>query len=370
MENQQILNRDVERIIKKQKITHKHIDEQLNTIIQELKMAQTPFQIQERLQAQKPLTKIINANKECYQYMSKLGKNMDKYGQKNVQYGQEEVELNSEQLIDLIKIHLLRDCQYDAYQYLVKETGQITQDLHDYFLENQHIIIEIKQKNLYPAIQWAIQNDNQPLVFQLYKQHFIYLVQTEGKEVAIKFARQNNNFSRFASSNMYEIQQLMTSLLFFDNIKESKYEYLYREENWQYILNMFLNESLKSQDLFNKSEIRTIFYAGALAMPKFIKYYQVSQYPSEINRRRQSEQVHNEIPIEIEIGKEYKFHSTFICPVTREICQPNNPPQLLKCGHVISKESAQKMLQNRDKFKCPTCPIVSTQKDIKDIIFM
>jgi hypothetical protein len=44
-----------------------------------------------------------------------------------------------------------------------------------------------------------------------------------------------------------------------------------------------------------------------------------------------------EVPIDIEIGNEFKFHSIFVCPVDKEICNPNNPPTLLKCNHVISK---------------------------------
>lgn len=53
--------------------------------------------------------------------------------------------------------------------------------------------------------------------------------------------------------------------------------------------------------------------------------------------------ISNDIPIDIEIGREYKYHSFFVCPVSREVTKPDNPPMLLKCGHVISKLSADKM---------------------------
>ena len=43
-----------------------------------------------------------------------------------------------------------------------------------------------------------------------------------------------------------------------------------------------------------------------------------------------------EFPLDIEIGKDFKFHSIFVCPISREISTPENYPMLLKCGHVIS----------------------------------
>jgi len=43
----------------------------------------------------------------------------------------------------------------------------------------------------------------------------------------------------------------------------------------------------------------------------------------------------NEFPIDVEIGKDFKFHSYFVDPVTKQISY--DEPQLLPCGHVISK---------------------------------
>lgn len=46
---------------------------------------------------------------------------------------------------------------------------------------------------------------------------------------------------------------------------------------------------------------------------------------------------HNELPFEINIPNELKYHSIFMCPVTKEISNVLNPPMLLICGHVVSK---------------------------------
>lgn len=87
-------------------------------------------------------------------------------------------------------------------------------------------------------------------------------------------------------------------------------------------------------------------------------------------KARQSETIANEIPIDIEIGKEFKFHSFFVCPVTREVTLPTNPPMLLKCGHVVSQHSVEKMTQNKMKFKCPTCPVESKLSELKQLTFI
>lgn len=44
-----------------------------------------------------------------------------------------------------------------------------------------------------------------------------------------------------------------------------------------------------------------------------------------------------ELPVATDLGKDFQFHSIFVCPVTKEINTPDNPPMLLNCGHVISE---------------------------------
>jgi hypothetical protein len=83
---------------------------------------------------------------------------------------------------------------------------------------------------------------------------------------------------------------------------------------------------------------------------------------------------HAELPIEIDLGEEFRFHDVFICPVSKEasgLCS-SNPPMLLSCGHVVSKTSLAKISRNtnRDgKFKCHTCPILMTVGECNEIKF-
>jgi len=70
--------------------------------------------------------------------------------------------------------------------------------------------------------------------------------------------------------------------------------------------------------------------AGTLAIPK------LSKTLTQIKKVR-LDKSSNELPIQLKLGDEFIHHGIFICPVTRELSEQDNPPMLLKCGHCISK---------------------------------
>ena len=41
-----------------------------------------------------------------------------------------------------------------------------------------------------------------------------------------------------------------------------------------------------------------------------------------------------QLPVEVELGREFTFHSVFACPVARDQSTPDNPPMILPCGRV------------------------------------
>jgi len=116
----------------------------------------------------------------------------------------------------------------------------------------------------------------------------------------------------------------------------------------------------------NISQYSSLFLtitAGTLALPYFIKY-------SDVKETNTHWDVNDRTNINIEIGKPFKFHSIFVCPVSKDIAQPDNPPCLLKCGHVISSHSLKKMTANgRIRFKCPICPKEQKKDEVKPIFF-
>ena len=57
----------------------------------------------------------------------------------------------------------------------------------------------------------------------------------------------------------------------------------------------------------------------------------------------------DELPVEIDVGMECRYHSIFACPILRQQSTDNNPPVRLVCGHVISRDALNK-LANGNKY--------------------
>jgi len=66
-----------------------------------------------------------------------------------------------------------------------------------------------------------------------------------------------------------------------------------------------------------------------------------------------------ELPIEIPVPPENRYHSIFTCPVSKEQSTEANPPMMLTCGHVLAMESVNKLVRNGGRVKCPYCPTES-----------
>lgn len=50
--------------------------------------------------------------------------------------------------------------------------------------------------------------------------------------------------------------------------------------------------------------------------------------------------------IEISLPPENRYHSIFTCPVSKEQSTEHNPPMMISCGHVIAKDSLQKLAKS------------------------
>ena len=104
--------------------------------------------------------------------------------------------------------------------------------------------------------------------------------------------------------------------------------------------------------------------AGSVALPALLKLAAV------LERNGQQLAAVEQLPIELELGPEFVYHSIFACPVSREQATPENPPKLLPCNHVLCEQSIMKIAKSRTRvFKCPYCPMEARADNCRALIF-
>lgn len=52
-----------------------------------------------------------------------------------------------------------------------------------------------------------------------------------------------------------------------------------------------------------------------------------------------------QLPFSIELDNCNKYHSLFLCPVTKEVQTSGDSTVLLSCGHMISKTAQDRIIQ-------------------------
>ncbi|CEL93758.1 unnamed protein product [Vitrella brassicaformis CCMP3155] len=105
-----------------------------------------------------------------------------------------------------------------------------------------------------------------------------------------------------------------------------------------------------------QSPLSVAVCAGMVALPRLMQFQDLMSN-GVAGDRGQEWLTSHQIPIELDLGRPFHFHSHFTCPVTRTQTSSANPPVLLTCGHCISKACLDRISRTaRAKFKCPICP--------------
>eukprot|EP00347_Sterkiella_histriomuscorum_P014886 403359145 len=259
--------------------------------------------------------------------------------------------------------------------------------------------VPIKQEN--PDEQSSIiqMNVNEAqidfLVVGLIREQALQEIQKLDKELQIKNQKllkySQQSMRPFHSKYSQEIHHLMGSLIYLDQLAEyqhtadkspskhsalsphvQQYQDLIKQDNWFSLEQQFMKDYCKVQGLSSESSLLLITKASMLGLPILTKAIQKMNLKNEKAGFSTLNKAHNELPIEIDLGNEFKFHDIFICPVSKEISHSrDNNPMLLSCGHVMSKNSLTKhsraAINRENKFKCHTCPATMTMANVQEI---
>lgn len=303
-------------------------------------------------------SRMISNSKDIGNQIYKFSKALDKKFKFDIGLASDPkaFEGHDEILLKIIVQHLIRQGQFDLAKTFSEEAKiQFPEELKLQFEGLHCIVSQIHEKNLLPAIHWA--KSNQPtlerngsnLEFLLHRLHYLHLTTTSAKD-ALEYAKEN--LSPFKNKHLPEIQRLLGLLIYVNrpNPSQSPYSDLLSPSFWNDVQYNFTREFCTVLGLSHESPLYASVTVGTGALPTLIKMTTVMK-----KSRSEWSQSH-ELPVEIELVDAMRFHSIFVCPVSKEQAGKDNPPMMMPCGHVICQESLTKLAKGSQKFKCPYCP--------------
>lgn len=275
-------------------------------------------------------------------------------------------------LHNVICEHFFRQGMLDITDSLISEANlEIHESQKAPFIKINCILEALKKRDLGPALLWAQENrarlasTGSHLEFRLHRLQFTELIkQGHAKQSeALAYAK---NFASFANTHAKELQSLMGSLLYLRyGIENSPYSHLLDPVHWADIQDIFTRDACSLLGLSVESPLSVSTRAGCTALPALLNIKQVMA-------ARQCTDVwsaKDELPIEIDLGKDCRYHSIFACPILRQQTTRNNPPVRLICGHVISRDALNKLSNGNNRLKCPYCPVEQNPADARQIYF-
>ncbi|KAH9842822.1 CTLH/CRA C-terminal to lish motif domain-containing protein [Rhodofomes roseus] len=309
---------------------------------------------------------IDDRQKEVYNALAKMGKALDKKFHTPLPtysplFFSPEANAALERTIAL---HFLRTGQFNTAETFIEESSvDIDDDTRRQFKKLHEIVTALREQDIGPALQWAernrefLHNRSSPLEFLLHRSRYLRFLTSNdarGQYAAIAYAQ--DHFPPFYGQHESEIRQLMGCLLYMPiwRLIASPYANLASPSLHLDLEPMFAKEYCASLGMSRQVPLRVVGdIGGGGALARIEK-------GRKVMRERKSEWSHSEeLPIEIPLPPENRYHSIFACPVSKEQSTDQNPPMMMGCGHVITKDSLQKLSKPGGRVKCPYCPVES-----------
>ncbi|XP_021741532.1 lisH domain-containing protein C29A3.03c-like [Chenopodium quinoa] len=301
-------------------------------------------------------SQLESSQKELNGPLSKYPKQLEKSFNPDISKAYRNVDFNNHTVNQIIASHLYREGLFEVGDCFANEAGEHEATaLKCPFIEMYHIQQAMKSHNLEPALKWASANreilkqNGSDLELKLHRLQYVEILQNQGRDDALKYAR--TFLSPFASSHMAGIQKLMACLLWAGKLDSSPYSDLLAPINWEKLGEEFTRQFCNLLGQSFESPLSVSVAAGVQGLPTLLKLMNV------MTSKKQEWQSMKQLPVPIELDKEFQFHTIFVCPVTRDQATEENPPMLMSCGHVLCKQSITKLSKSSTKtFKCPYCP--------------
>lgn len=379
--------READRVRKKQKTCASASSDILDQLLKELTAARASLaehgpagaasvlkQLQNHLETRSLDKQLSDRTKELHSAVAKLGKAIDKAFVPDVCKATREIQFSSHQLNQVIAEHFLRVGRFDIAHTFIREANIPNGETMRASFQGMHDILQqVMAHNLTPALQWvakhreALEHSNrefasQGFEFHLHQLQFLHCLSTQGALAAVAYARAN--FGRFQATHMPGIQKVMGCLCYTKRPLPAVYQELMAPEQWAATACEFARQCCSLLGQAYESPLLVTIAAGSLALPTLLKLASV------MAGQAQDLSSLEQLPVDLELGREFVFHSIFACPVSRDQSSPSNPPMMLPCGHVLCATSIDCIAKSPQRpFKCPYCPHEATKAMCKQLYF-
>lgn len=380
-----LVEKDVDKAIESVEEFYNNIDTTLDETIAQIQtlIANAPERANLR-DTIKPLAKqYSDKHKDLHGSISKIGKTVDKCFQSdfgNVPIFELFDKPEKLKLIYMIICEdLYRQGRMSIAQKLIEETKLDDNELFNVekkYLEEINMILEnLREKNLLPALEWCerkrteLNQNGSLLEFHLHKMRFVQLLQLGQFDQARSYFANLRRYSIADGQCEQAVNELMGAFVFAQrDLAKSPYAYLLEPHLWLQLSELFMQQAFQQMGLAQDSPLYVVMKIGFQSLPALMRYdaretknlnENFSRF-SIVNAMQNTQVCHilskDELPIEIDVGQEHRYHSVFACPILRQQTTDQNPPMKLVCGHVISKDALNK-LSIQNKLKCPYCPL-------------
>ncbi|KAF5749710.1 protein RMD5 A [Tripterygium wilfordii] len=359
-----------DRVTKKQKLSISKNQEVIDQIIQEIEreigaiQSDSPLdpksvlaELKTKLQEIAPLSQLEGPQKKLNIALSKYPKQIEKSFSPDISKAYRNVEFDTHIVNEIIASHFYRQGLFEIGDCFINETGEpeSANATRCLFSEMYQILEAMKTKNLEPALKWAatnsdkLQENKSDLQLKLHHLQFVEILQKQSRSEALLYLR--THITPFATNHMAEIQKLMACLLWVGKLDNCPYPGLLSSGNWNTVAEELTWQFCNLLGQPSDCPLSVTIAAGVQGLPPLLKFMTV------MSGKKQEWQTMKQLPVPVELDREFQFHSIFVCPVSKEQSTDDNPPMLMPCSHVLCKQSINKMSKNGTKtFKCPYCP--------------
>lgn len=366
-----------DRVAKKQKLSTSRSQELIDQVGRELEQALTKIQavpdptipidqnsiimeLRTKLNAINPQSQLEATQKELNISLSKYPRLLEKSFVPDISKAYRNVDFDFHTVNQIILNHFYRQGLFDIGDCFINESNEPEPTtLKTQFLKMYQILDAMKSRNLDPALHWVSANreklkqNDLNLEMKLHRLQFVEILQKGNRAEALNYAR--TYLAPFASIHMDEIQKLMACLLWAGRLESSPYAELMAPSHWEKIAVELAWQFCNLLGQSYESPLSVAIAAGVEGLPTLLKLANV------MAGKRQEWLMMKQLPVPVDLGREFQFHSVFVCPVSRDQGSEENPPMLMPCGHVLCKQSIMKLSKSSTRtFKCPYCPHEAT----------